>query len=126
VNSTSSAIRKPVAEEPLWSGADAFPRTVGPHFRAKTFRSSSRSRPAFYEFRSANVVNNQDTGPNFKLDSLVFQIADRKPLPPDSRTGRECPAFHAPWDRGLQPRYSRGVVRRHREKCSERPARAEA
>jgi putative ABC transport system permease protein len=31
---------------------------------------------AFYEFRSANVVGKEDQGPNYKLDGLVFQIAD--------------------------------------------------
>jgi putative ABC transport system permease protein len=31
---------------------------------------------AFYEFRSANIVSGEDTGPNRKLDGLVFQVAD--------------------------------------------------
>jgi putative ABC transport system permease protein len=31
---------------------------------------------AFYEFRSATLVGKEDTGPNVKLDGLVFQIAD--------------------------------------------------
>jgi putative ABC transport system permease protein len=31
---------------------------------------------AFYEFRSATGVGAQDTGPNLKLDGLVFQVAD--------------------------------------------------
>jgi putative ABC transport system permease protein len=31
---------------------------------------------AFYEFRSANVVGKEDQGPNYKLDGLVFQVAD--------------------------------------------------
>jgi len=30
----------------------------------------------FYEFRSANMVGKEDTGPNYKLDGLVFQVAD--------------------------------------------------
>lgn len=31
---------------------------------------------AFYEFRSANLVGKEDTGPNYKLDSLIFQVAN--------------------------------------------------
>jgi putative ABC transport system permease protein len=31
---------------------------------------------AFYEFRSANLVNNEDQGPNYKLDRLLLQVAD--------------------------------------------------
>jgi putative ABC transport system permease protein len=31
---------------------------------------------AFYEFRSANMVGKDDAGPNYKLDGLVFQVAD--------------------------------------------------
>jgi putative ABC transport system permease protein len=31
---------------------------------------------AFYEFRSANLSGKEDLGPNYKLDGLVFQIAD--------------------------------------------------
>jgi len=31
---------------------------------------------AFYEFRSANLVGKEDQGPNYKLDGLVFQVAD--------------------------------------------------
>jgi putative ABC transport system permease protein len=31
---------------------------------------------AFYEFRSANLVGKDDQGPNYKLDGLVFQVAD--------------------------------------------------
>ena len=30
----------------------------------------------FYDFKSANVVNNVDTGPNYKLDKITFQITD--------------------------------------------------
>lgn len=30
----------------------------------------------FWEYKSANVVAKEDQGPNFKLDSLTFQIAD--------------------------------------------------
>ena len=30
----------------------------------------------FYEFKSANVVNKEDQGPQYKLDGLTFQIAD--------------------------------------------------
>src|SRR5438045_6470150 len=31
---------------------------------------------ALYEFRSSTVVGTQESGPNFKLDSLIFQVAD--------------------------------------------------
>lgn len=31
---------------------------------------------AFHEFRSANLVGKEDTGPNYKLDGLVFQVAN--------------------------------------------------
>jgi putative ABC transport system permease protein len=31
---------------------------------------------AFYEFRSATGVGKDDPGPNYKLDSLIFQVAD--------------------------------------------------
>lgn len=30
----------------------------------------------FYDFKSANVVNNVDTGPNYKLDKITFQVTD--------------------------------------------------
>ncbi|MEQ1858801.1 MAG: ABC transporter permease [Chthoniobacteraceae bacterium] len=31
---------------------------------------------AFYEFKSANIVAKEDQGPDYRLDSLVFQVAD--------------------------------------------------
>lgn len=31
---------------------------------------------AFYEFKSANVVAKEDQGPDYKLDQLLFQVAD--------------------------------------------------
>ncbi len=30
----------------------------------------------FYDFKSANVVNKADQGPNYKLDQLIFQLGD--------------------------------------------------
>lgn len=36
---------------------------------------------AFYEFKSANVVGKEDLGPDYKLDRLIFQVADVNRFP---------------------------------------------
>ena len=43
------------------------------------FKNTSVQAPIstiFYDFKSANVVNKVDLGPNYKLDQLIFQIND--------------------------------------------------
>jgi putative ABC transport system permease protein len=45
-------------------------------FSRKNFTVAIPISTAFYEFRSANMVGKEDTGPNLKLDGLVMQVAD--------------------------------------------------
>src|SRR4030095_13764219 len=48
----------------------------GGPFRRKNSQIVIPISTAFYEFRSANLVGKEDQGPNYKLDGLVFQVAD--------------------------------------------------
>ncbi len=75
----------------------------------------------FYEFKSATVVGTTDTGPDYKLDGLVFQVANtdrfKETLEPDQQRPQNDASRH----RGLRLRYARGMVRQHRGKRPQRP-----
>jgi len=54
-------------------------RSSGSRYSSFTRKNSTIIMPistAFYEFKSANVVGKEDQGPDYRLDQLLFQVAN--------------------------------------------------